>query len=125
LYRRYMCRESPDVQNVRGLQVSTLYFLHDPFLTNLSPQRQHRKKHTKPYNCTVPGCRFEYPNLGFAQKRELDKHMKTHYPERSFRCYVEGCPSSGTLAYNMVRHLKKQHGIHVKQGEIERLCPRS
>jgi hypothetical protein len=80
----------------------------------------HMKRHTKPYECLVPGCSWR-----FYQDRDLRKHRKTHLAEASFRCFVEGCLSSATRHYNMVRHLRSKHGIKVKQGEIARHCPRS
>ena len=80
----------------------------------------HMKKHTRPYTCSAPGCPW-----GFYQDRDLKKHEKTHLAEASFRCFVEGCHGSATRHYNMVRHLKDQHGIEVKQAEIASLCPRS
>lgn len=85
----------------------------------------HMKKHELPYKCSSPGCRFGGNTGGFYQLRDLRKHQETHLARPSFRCYFEGCPRSATRHYNMVRHLRKQHGIMVKQGEIAALCRRS
>ena len=76
------------------------------------------KRHTLPYKCPFPGCLRGRPESGFYQDRDLEKHKKTHLAGPSFRCPVQGCSGSATRDYNMVRHLKDQHGIRVKKAEI-------
>ena len=95
-------------------------------LTSSSPHSKHRKKHTLPYKCVVEGCIYSegHDPGGFSQLRDLRRHETTHQPERSYHCYVPGCPSSATRAYNMVRHLRLQHGIESNEGEVVSLCGR-
>ncbi|KAK3385477.1 hypothetical protein B0H63DRAFT_183276 [Podospora didyma] len=87
---------------------------------------KHKKKHTLPYKCLAEGCAFSehgHPG-GFTQRRDLEKHTATHRPRPSFRCHVPGCESRATRDYNMVRHLKAQHGIRIQQRKVSELCSR-
>lgn len=84
------------------------------------------KQHQRPHHCPLEGCRFaeEGDPGGFGQPRDLETHMATHNPRPSFRCFVAGCTSSATRKDNIVRHLKDQHGVKIRQSEVEGLCPR-
>jgi hypothetical protein len=88
---------------------------------------KHKKIHTLPYKCAVEGCAFSEngDRGGFSQQRDLERHAATHQPLRSFRCYFPGCKSSATRDYNVVRHLRKQHGIEIQQRDVWVLCARS
>lgn len=85
---------------------------------------KHMKQHTRPHKCPIEGCRFaEGGNPGgFGQPRDLENHMKTHDPKPSYKCYIAGCTSSATRKDNMVRHLKDQHEVEIKQTEVANLC---
>ncbi|KAM7211200.1 hypothetical protein V8F06_013410 [Rhypophila decipiens] len=85
---------------------------------------KHKKRHTLPHKCPVEGCVFSEDGAcgGFSQRRDLERHMTTHQPARSFRCYFPGCESRSTRDYNMVRHLRNQHGIKIKQRDVPSLC---
>lgn len=84
----------------------------------------HTKKHRLPYKCTFAGCRWGQRGKGFYQRRELEKHEKTHLAGLSFSCPVKSCSSSATREDNLVRHLKKTHGIKAKKADIASLCRR-
>lgn len=87
---------------------------------------KHKKQHTRPHHCQVPGCKYAEGGDpgGFGQPRDLLNHEKTHQPVPSIHCFIPGCTSSATRHYNMVRHLKTQHGIEMKQAEVAKLCRR-
>ncbi|KAK3295263.1 uncharacterized protein B0H64DRAFT_143381 [Chaetomium fimeti] len=86
--------------------------------------RMHTKRHTLPYKCTTPGCLWGQPNKGFSQRRELERHEKAHLAGSSLCCPVEGCNSGANRDDNMVRHLRKAHGMKVKKRDIPALCRR-
>ncbi|EAQ91668.1 predicted protein [Chaetomium globosum CBS 148.51] len=84
----------------------------------------HTKRHRLPYKCTFAGCRWGQRGKGFSQRRELEKHEKTHLAGLSFSCPVKSCSSSATREDNLVRHLKKTHGIKAKKADIASLYRR-
>ncbi|KAK0717438.1 hypothetical protein B0T26DRAFT_647750 [Lasiosphaeria miniovina] len=79
---------------------------------------KHTKKHTLPYLCPVDGCPRGVLGAGFYQRRDRNKHRDSHSAAASFRCPVEGCDSTATRDYNMVRHMKDQHKIKIKKADL-------
>jgi hypothetical protein len=74
--------------------------------------RMHVKRHDRPYQCNI--C-----TRAFYQTRDLNKHITTHAPGLSFTCPFQGCERTGfTRDYNLIRHLKDQHGIKVKKDQL-------
>ncbi|KAL2186831.1 hypothetical protein L209DRAFT_275908 [Thermothelomyces heterothallicus CBS 203.75] len=80
----------------------------------------HRKRHTRPYTRPYPGCPRRVPGNGFAQERDLERQRETHRVRASYPCLVEACLSTATRPYSMVRHMRDQHGMVVKQAGILR-----
>ena len=74
--------------------------------------RKHMKRHTRPYKCTC--C-----PKAFYQDRDLQKHSRTHLGGPSWRCPWEGCSSKYTVDDNLVRHIRKKHGVVVPKGSLQ------
>ncbi|KAL2196451.1 hypothetical protein P885DRAFT_37600 [Corynascus similis CBS 632.67] len=82
-----------------------------------SELKKHEARHSRPYRCTVPGCRKA--DNGFATKNDLDRHTKSVHKlhngdETVYRCNVGQCkdkPKDWPRLDNFRQHLKRKHGI--------------
>jgi len=73
-----------------------------PTLLTYQLYRQHRKRHTRPYRCTI--C-----SKGFYQDRDLQRHINTHTGTRDFHCPVQGCDKVYTREDGVTRHMNAKH----------------
>jgi uncharacterized Zn-finger protein len=74
--------------------------------------RKHEKKHTKPYRC-------EMCPRGFYQKRDLQKHSRTHSGGPLWHCPFDECEGKFTVDDNLVRHIKRIHNQVVKKSSLK------
>lgn len=78
----------------------------------LTQYRKHEKKHTRPYGCELCPRRFY-------QKRDLDKHSRTHTGGPSWLCAFDGCGKKFTVDDNLVRHIRNMHDMVVKKSSLK------
>jgi len=74
--------------------------------------KKHRKKHTRPYKCKL--CPQD-----FYQRRDLEKHTRVHVGGPSWPCPYENCGKKYTVDDNLVRHIKKEHGVVVQKSSLQ------
>ena len=86
-------------------------------MVKTNENRKHNLRHTKPFVCTVQGCKRVG---GFSTSNDLERHTKCKHPlalaesasARRFRCLVPGCKSkekSWPRLDNFRSHLKRVH----------------
>lgn len=76
----------------------------------------HEKTHTKPHKCRT--CK-----RGFALKKDLKRHEKTHSPDRRwFRCKI--CDSKLTREDALMRHMRDLHTEEVAETDDYSQNPR-
>ena len=76
--------------------------------------RKHMDKHTRPYHCNNPGCRY-LP--GFTSKGDLTRHQKQVHGQHGgppiYQCPHSGCKRSSGKGFarkeNLADHLKRIH----------------
>lgn len=71
---------------------------------------KHEKTHTRPYKCTVVGCK--YHELGLPTEKELDRHMNDKHEDSPafYTCEYEGCGFKSKRESNLKQHKEKKHG---------------
>jgi hypothetical protein len=70
--------------------------------------RKHEEKHSKPYVCQVPGCK--YPHFG--DKGGLDRHRREVHGSKTHCCPVALCKRHTigfARKYNLFEHQKRCH----------------
>ncbi|KAL8917037.1 MAG: hypothetical protein Q9208_008212 [Pyrenodesmia sp. 3 TL-2023] len=88
--------------------------------------RKHKKRHTRPYGCTFPGC-----SKKLGSKNDWKRHENTqHYQIETWRCHeLSQTNSMGQCASIFYRreqfqsHLREKHGIE-KDDDIRDKCRR-
>ena len=58
---------------------ATCYYFHEGFVDARS-RKAHMDRHERPFRCTEPSCEEGF-RLGFAKKKDLEKHTSVHHPE--------------------------------------------
>jgi hypothetical protein len=68
------------------------------------PHSRHRKKHDKPYRCSL--C-----SQGFALRNDLDRHRRRHLllEPREFRCLWPSCDKVYARKDFLLKHMRKSH----------------
>ncbi|KAN0102279.1 hypothetical protein V8E51_012789 [Hyaloscypha variabilis] len=70
--------------------------------------RKHQDKHTKPFNCSVPGCR--HPQ--FSDKGGFDRHTREVHGNMAHYCPIPSCKrhtKGFPRKYNLFEHQKRCH----------------
>lgn len=70
---------------------------------------KHAKSHSRPYKCSIAGCK--YTTLGWPTAKELERHNNDKHSAspRTFPCRFPPCPYSSKRESNCKQHMEKAH----------------
>lgn len=88
----------------------------------LTQSRKHNLRHTKPFHCTVEGCKRVD---GFSTSNDLERHVKSLHLNKTgdaklYKCLVSSCKSKDKLwprLDNFKSHLKRKHDLNLEETE--------
>ncbi|KAL2830834.1 hypothetical protein BDW59DRAFT_158274 [Aspergillus cavernicola] len=81
---------------------------------------RHKKRHDKPFKCTVNGC-----TSAFQYRKDLTRHYGTKHPDMveeptTYFCHVEGCKYGFELGRGFPRKDNRDRHLasHAKKGDL-------
>ncbi|KAJ5111487.1 Zinc finger C2H2 [Penicillium argentinense] len=71
---------------------------------------KHEKTHSRPWKCTMPGCK--YNTIGWPTEKERDRHMNDKHSDNPalYKCSFKPCTYASKRESNCKQHMEKAHG---------------
>lgn len=96
----------------------TCFWFHEGF-RDAKSRDDHVNRHNRPFRCTFPDCSFV--EFGFANNRDLDKHMRSFHPDAVDRDTIFASPDKVAKETNHVCNLcgkRFTRGFHLRNHQL-------